>query len=127
MSEWEDRINSILSDPEQMNRITELANSLIGGGDTESGQSETSGPPDLAALAAMLGGENSPDPAMLGRLGTLLRSVRAESGREQALLEAMKPYLSEKRRSKMDRAMKLARMAKLAQLAMGEWGGEQHV
>jgi len=47
-----------------------------------------------------------------------------EKPQERALLEAMKPYLSEKRRSKMDRAMKLAKLARIARLAMGEMGGD---
>ena len=134
MSEWEDQINSILSDPEQMSRITELANSLLSGGgsagaaaEADAGAGASSSMPDLSRLAESLRGGGSADSALLGRLGRLLHSAQAENGREQALLEAMKPYLSEKRRSKMDRAMQLAHMAKLAQLAMGELGGEQDV
>lgn len=46
-------------------------------------------------------------------------SVRRE---ERALLEAMKPFLSEKRRNKMDKAMKLARLAGLAGIAAAEFG-----
>ena len=41
----------------------------------------------------------------------------------KALLAAMKPYLSEKRQGKIDRAMKLARLARIAGLALGEAGG----
>lgn len=130
MSEWEDQINSILSDPEQMSRITELANSLLSGGGSAGAAAEADAAgsmPDLSRLAESFRGGGSADSALLGRLGRLLHSARADNGREQALLEAMKPYLSEKRRSKMDRAMRLAHMAKLAQLAMGELGGEQDV
>ncbi len=54
----------------------------------------------------------------------LLRQGGAEKPQEQALLEAMRPYLSEKRRSKMDKAMKIARLAQIARLAMGEMGGD---
>ena len=39
-----------------------------------------------------------------------------------SLLEAMKPYLSEKRRAKMDKAIKIAGLARIARLAMGEMG-----
>ena len=129
MSEWEEQINSILSDPEQMSRIQELANSLMGGGTdgATAGTDTPGGIPDLSRLAESLMGSGSAETAMLGRLGQLLHNAQADNGREQALLEAMKPYLSEKRRSKMDRAMRLAHMAKLAQLAMGELGGEQDV
>ncbi len=130
MGELEDRISGILDDPEQMSRIANLAKSLMGES-AAPGQAENAasgGLPDLSRLAAsFFGGEAEPDPALLGRLSRLLRSSQSADRRQQALLEAMKPYLSEKRRSKMDRAVRLAHVAKLAQLAMGELGGEQDV
>lgn len=107
MSELEDRLNSILSDPEQMARISSLAQTLMGG-------SESSAEPPSAAP------DTGPDSALLGRLGSLLG--QGGDADKRALLEAMKPYLSEKRRGKLDRAMKLTRMARLARLAMGELG-----
>ena len=61
------------------------------------------------------------------RAALLISASSASDSREQALLAAMKPYLSEKRRAKMDRAMQLAHMAKLAQLALSEAGGEDDV
>ena len=60
---------------------------------------------------------------MLARLSRALSSG-GEKKQERALLEAMKPYLSEKRRSKMDKAIKLARLASIARIAMGEMGGD---
>ena len=38
----------------------------------------------------------------------------------------MRPYLSEKRRGKMDRAMKLAKLARIARLAIGEMEDDGH-
>lgn len=110
MGELEDRISSILADPEQMEKISGLARSLMGGG------------PERDASAA-LPTELPFDPKLLGRLNSLMNSGGGLL-REQALLEAMLPYLSEKRRYKMDRAIKLARFAKLARLALDEMGGE---
>ena len=108
MSELEDRLNRFLSDPEQMARINSLAQSLMGGaGDA---------PPSGDA-----GGESAPESALPGKLAALL-GQQSGDGDKRALLEAMKPYLSEKRRGKLDRAMRLTRMAKLARLAMGEMG-----
>ena len=106
MSELEDRISSILNDPEQMDRIAEMAKSLMGG---EAPQA----PADM--LPPELG-----DAALLGRLGRLLRSAKTEDSRQEALLQAMKPYLSERRRGKMERAIQIARMARIAQLAFRE-------
>ena len=109
MSELEDKINSILGDPKQMEMISGLAKNLMG----QSEQPQDAGLPDGI------------DPEMLGRIGRLLRTD--SGGRSGAVLEAMKPYLSEKRRGKVDRAIKLTRIARIARLAMGENGGEGDV
>ena len=102
MSDLEDQLNRILNDPEQMARLNSLAQSLMGG----------EGPPAEAPAG---------DGALPGKLLGLLNRQEGD-GNRQALLQAMKPYLSEKRRGKLDRAMRLTRMAKLARLAMGELG-----
>ena len=100
MDNWEQQLGSILGDPQQMGKIADLARTLMGGGGPEAAPAPPM--PDLGKLTALL---NSP----------------AEGGRDaRALLEAMKPWLSEKRRAKLDRAVKLARMAKLAGFALGE-------
>ena len=104
MSELEDRLNSILSDPGQMEKIAGLARSLMGG--------------ESAAPA-----QSAPELSMLKKLGGLMNANTQTPSREQALLTAMRPWLSQKRREKMDRAMQLARMARIARLAMGELGG----
>ena len=66
------------------------------------------------------------DPKEMERFAGFAKSLMSGGGRsskDEKLLEAMKPYLSERRRSKMDRAMKIARLAGLAELAAGEFGG----
>lgn len=129
MSEFEDRINSVLKDPEQMDKIASLAKSLMGGGaqSMDSGDGGMMG--KLGELAKGLSGggsagQESPaiDPAMLGKIGRLMKAGNAQSSNERALLEAMKPYLTEKRRQKMDRALQLAKLARIARIAMGEMG-----
>ena len=112
MSELEDQLNSILSDPAQMEKIAGLARSLMGG------EQEEAAPP-----AAPLG-ELGLDAGFLQKLGRAMKSG-GDGGREQALLRAMEPYLSDKRRGKLDRAMKLARVARIARLMMGEGGHDQ--
>ena len=111
MGELEDKLNSILGDPAQMEKIAGLAKSLMGGG---------GGPAQDSAPASPFG-ELGLDPGLLQKLGRAMNT--GEDGREKALLAAMKPYLSEKRRGKMDRALKLAKLARIARLAMGESGG----
>ena len=127
MSEFEDRINSVLNDPEQMDKIANLAKSLMGGDGQKTAPGGMMG--KLGELAKSLAGGDSTgrdgpeiDPAMLGKIGRLMNAGNARSSNERALLEAMKPYLTEKRRQKMDRALQLARLARIARIAMGEMG-----
>ena len=108
MGELEDQLNSILSDPKQMEQIAGLARSLMGGG---------AGPESPGTPAP---GDPGIDPGLLKKL---TRAMKDGGGREQALLKAMQPYLSEKRRGKLDRALRLAKLARIARLAMGETGG----
>ena len=55
MSEFEDRINSVLNDPEQMDKIANLAKSLMGGGDGQ--------------------GADAGDGGMMGKLGELAKGL----------------------------------------------------
>ena len=108
MGDLEEQLNSILSDPKQMEQIAGLARSLMGEGGTKGAP-----PPELGDLGI--------DPGMLAKLTRAMKD--GGDGREQALLRAMQPYLSEKRRGKMDRALRIAKLARIARLAMGETGG----
>ena len=107
----EDKLNSLLNDPEQMNRITEMAKSLMGG----------SGDGDKKDAA---GGS---DADMAAKISKLLKKTGAGENDRTALLNAMKPYLSSPRRDKMDKAMRIARLAEIAELAAGEFGGSEDV
>ena len=102
-------INSVLSDPKQMDMIAGLAKSLMGGPEPQSQKPES--------------GSLPLDGATLGKLQQLMGGAE-RPGQSEALLRAMEPWLSEKRRVKMDKALKLARLAKLAGFAM-ELGGEK--
>lgn len=99
----EEALGSILSDPKAMGRIAEMAKSLASGAPTG-------------------GGERS-DEGLLRRAVGLMRS-RALSSDETALLDALRPFLSAERRRRLDRAIKLARLASLASLAGEALGGE---
>lgn len=129
MSEFEDRINSVLNDPEQMDKIANLAKSLMGGEAQKADPGDGGMMGKLGELAKGLAGGGSAgrdgpdiDPAMLGKIGRLMKAGNAQNSNERALLEAMKPYLTEKRRQKMDRALQLAKLARIARIAMGEMG-----
>ena len=119
MADWQEQLNSILSDPDAMAQIVSIAQSISG----SSGEVEQHGsvppppppePPDPDALRKMLGGL---DPELTGRLTKLMGEMnRPETGEASALLLALKPFLSEKRRGKVERAAQLARFIHLAKL-----------
>ena len=122
MGELEDKINSVLSDPEQLSEITRLAQTLMGGGQEDRAWGGGSFSPSAQPASSGLFDQLGLDGDVLKKIG---RAMNMSSGsNSQALLEAMKPYLSDKRKTKMDKAIKLARLAKLAGFAMGEMGGK---
>ena len=105
MGELEERINSVLSDPEQLARISAMAQSLMGGAGPEK--------PLEDAGAAPLG-----QSAALGRIGELLRGSLGEQSPRLAALEALAACLDKKRGDKLRRAMRLARVLRLAQAGL---------
>ena len=134
MSDFEHQLNSILSSPETMEQIMALANSISSGG-TDPGmdaerceatptESPAPSPPssaDLSGLLTLLSGPNSPlgnlDPALV-QAGLDLVQAYSRSNEEQlALLTALRPFLQEERQAKLDRAVQLARIARVLQTA----------
>ncbi|MEG2215227.1 MAG: hypothetical protein RRY09_06375 [Oscillospiraceae bacterium] len=114
MDDLGEKLNAVLNDPMQFERIASMARSIMGG---ESGGESSSRRE-----------EESPgiDPSVLGKLTELMKKSGGKSDK-QALLEAMKPYLSEKRRKKVDKALKLAKLAGFAELAVGAFGEDGDV
>lgn len=110
MDGLEDKLNAILSDPDAMGRISEMAKSLFG---------EKGGEPEEIS---------SGDESLLKRAAGLLRgsSMRAD---ESAVFDALRPFLSDERRARLDRAIKIARLASLARMAgeLADLGGEGDV
>ena len=99
MADWQEQLNTILSDPDAMTRIAALAQSLGGAGGEEPKPEQKKEP------------EGAFDAEALGRIARQLN--RSESGEAAAFLRALRPYLSEKRRDKVERAAQLARLIHL--------------
>ena len=119
VSEFEDKVNSILNDPQQMEKIAGLAKSLMGG-EAQQGVPESSGNGMASAFSSLLGGDDNGFD--IGKISRILSASAGVDDEKQALLNAIKPYLSEKRQRKMDKAMKIAKLASIAKFAMGEMG-----
>ncbi len=148
MADWQEQLNTILSDPDAMSQIAALAQSIQGGasphtgaasgdrtmphvdGKSEKGQVPREDSPPHGengdrgeTIRNMLGGL---DPELLRRLLPLLRQMeRPESSETTAFLLALRPFLSEKRRGKVERAAQLARLIHLGKTFLTTQGPEE--
>ncbi len=103
-----EKINSILSDPESMKEIKELA-SMLGESQPSVHKEEKPPAPDLGSL---LGAEQM---GTLMKLAPMLGSLSKEDDTTR-LLKAIRPFLSEERKHKLDEAEKMLKMMKLLPL-----------
>ena len=112
MDELEEKLNAVLNNPSELEKISKIASAIMGGSGDKPEPPPQEPDIDMGMLKQMLSG---------------LRGNGGKKSESQDLLEAMKPFLAEKRRRKIDKAMKLARLASLAEIAVGGFGGEDHV
>lgn len=107
MSELDDKLNSILGNPQMMQQIMSLAQSM--------NKPESPAPPPPKPQDAPF------DPAMLTRLTGLMQRGSIDKN-QKLLLQALAPYLSGAKIQKLERAMRAAKMAGIASDVMGAWG-----
>lgn len=146
MAEFDDKLNSILSNPDAMSQIMQLAQSLGGGGQpsapppSQSGQSGTSAswgppppqqtaspPPSMGSggdlLSSLMGGGGL-DPGLLSRLLPLIQELGGQrDSNARNLLYALRPYLRSDRQEKVERALQLARLFHLGKKFLAGWEG----
>lgn len=112
MEDLQSTLQSVLSDPEQMARVAALAESL--------GLKPPE--PDRTAAgesASRAGAETAPPPGGTGlpeglQLPQLMAQLSAMSGSEDRVLNALRPTLSTKGQSRVDRALRAAKLSRLA-------------
>ena len=141
MAEFDEKLNAILENQEAMAQIMSLARSLSTDspgenpnreeqqaqetdGEEERERDVQSAQPDLSAMLGQL------DPALLRTGMEVIRQVQSTEDRNAALLQALRPFLREERRGRLDRAIQIARMTRMiraAITALGERGQEEGV
>lgn len=121
MGEFEDTLQSILSSPKEMEKILGLAREITGSVGEASDSQSPEPPPKTATEAPGLGDLN---PKLLGILGKLMGEFSSKKDDKSALISSMKPYVRPERRATLDRAVKIARIARIARAALDEFGGE---
>lgn len=118
MNDFEEKLNSILSNPDAMAQVMNLAQSL-GGSIAGSTASPTQEPPVKSAQTTgnpEIKPKNSDlfsgiDPALITKLLPLLGELNQSGGDERLqLLYALRPFLKPERQDKVERAVKAARL-----------------
>ncbi len=103
MDDFESRLNSILSSPDSLEKIKQLAQSFTSG--EESAKEEKPILPDISAQFGKT-------------MGDWAKPSEAEN-----IMRALQPYLSEERGKRLDRALKFAKVYKAAKSFLPELGG----
>ena len=137
MSELEDKLSAILGNPQAMSQIMSLAQSLGGGSVAPApppreqtapppqeiapeGQSAPSGQsaPDLSALLGGLSGGNGLDPKLMAMAGRIMEEYQSGDDGKAALLQALRPFVKERRYAKLDKAVQIARLSRVIRVAL---------
>ncbi len=114
MAEFEDKLNSILSNPALMSQIMSMAGNL--GQDTQPSPKSKPDPPPQNPGG--FGGMNL-DPGALQNMMALLKSTQLD-GHQQRLLTALQGYLPKDRLEKLSKAMQASKIARFASTAMNQ-------
>jgi len=113
MDNMQNQMSAILENPEMMQKIMEMAQSL---GQSQPQQTE-------AQQQTQPGGFNIPDIdiSMIQKLSGLAGQSNIDNN-QRTLLNALIPYLSRERISKLEKAMRAAKMANMASTFLGKSG-----
>ena len=108
MSEMEEKLSSVLNNPQMMQQIMSMAQTLGQSAPAQQTQPpvQETPPLDMAALQKIAG--------LAGQSGI--------DAQQKALLQALNPYLSRTRVTKLEKAMRAAKMARLASGFLNQGG-----
>ena len=145
MAEFDEKLNSILANPDAMAQIMQLAQTLSGDGQGAASPQPPPAPAPPQQSASAPPAQPSPrppapppqggadllsslasgvDPTLLMKLMPLIQELGSQSdSNARQLLYALRPYLKPERQEKVERALQLARLFHLGKKFLSEWGG----
>ena len=115
MSDFDDKLNAILGNPDSMAQIMQLAQSLSGGNHAAASSAPpTPPPPPPPEPPKSAPGFDGFDPAMLQRFLPLMREMQSpQQSNASQLLLALRPYLKEEKQEKVGRAIQIAKLIRM--------------
>lgn len=131
MSELQDKLNSLLSDPAGMAQVVQLAQQLSSTMEPSAAPTPQSGAPHPGPPSPPPSPNPPPSTALPGGidLGTVsqflpvLQALSSDQSHSMQLLNALRPYLKEEKQGKVERAARLARLITVGKRFLTEWEG----
>ena len=136
MAEFDEKLNSLLSNPDAMAQIMQIAQALGGAQDSveqTANQTEYQAPHCVAEMPVSEAPQYSKsdpftslfsDPMLLMKLMPLVQELSGHrDSNAKALLYALRPYLKSARQEKIERALQFARLFCVGKKLLSEWEG----
>ena len=116
MSEMEEKLGAILSNPQMMQQIMSMAQAMSPPPEPQGRPEQPPEPAPPASAPPAL-----PDFSVMQKLAGMPRQSGIDKN-QQALLRALSPYISRERSAKLEKAMRAAKMARLASAFLNAGG-----
>lgn len=126
MSDFEEKLQGILGNPQAMEQIMSLAKSL-GGSSAASDINQQTQPPSQSSVQAPAGppsggglpdGFGQLDPKLLSTAAKLMSQYNSSDDSRTALLQALRPFVKEQRYAKLDKAIQIARLSRMIRMGL---------
>ena len=108
MEDMESKLGAILNNPEMMQQIMAFAQNFSQKDDSPKQEASPSESPFFPQI----------DPSMLQKISGMAQNSKIDNN-QQLLLQALRPYISNRRVYKLERAMRAAKMAGMASVFLG--------
>ena len=113
MDDLNSMLEGLLSDPKNVEMLKGIAASLQSGAEKPAEAPSAPSAPDLSGLSEMASLLGSVDPAVLSRITSLLGAANVD-GKKTELLNAVRPYLSPEKSGRVDGAIRMMKIMKIA-------------
>lgn len=131
MSELQDKLNSLLSDPAGMAQVVQLAQQLSSTMEPSAAPTPQSGAPHPGPSSPPPSPNPPPSTALpsgidlstVSRFLPVLQALSSDQSHSMQLLNALRPYLKEEKQGKVERAARLARLITVGKRFLTEWEG----